>query len=94
MLLFIRLFFVKVEKYEVLLDSEQGRIKTELVHIDFDQREHWILPETEKHVEEPSTSTANSSQLHRRAVSYLIHTSGLLISKIGMETFARLDLFN
>ncbi|KAK6745320.1 hypothetical protein RB195_011817 [Necator americanus] len=86
----------KVDKYEPLLDAECGEVRedAELAASADRPYEIWL------DMEGPNIETENDdahifrsfleqqpSKLHRRTISYVISTVGLLITKIGMESF-------
>ncbi|VDM83380.1 unnamed protein product [Strongylus vulgaris] len=86
----------KVDKYEPLLDAECGEVHedAELAASADRPYEVWL------DMEGPNIESADDgahifrsfleqqpSKLHRRAISYVISTVGLLITKIGMESF-------
>ncbi|EYC02759.1 hypothetical protein Y032_0098g3109 [Ancylostoma ceylanicum] len=86
----------KVDKYEPLLDTECGEVHedAELAASADRPYEVWL------DMEGPNIEAADDgahvfrsfleqqpSKLHRRAISYVISTVGLLITKIGMESF-------
>ncbi|RCN48657.1 hypothetical protein ANCCAN_05296 [Ancylostoma caninum] len=86
----------KVDKYEPLLDTECGEVHedAELAASADRPYEVWL------DMEGPNIEAADDdahvfrsfleqqpSKLHRRAITYVISTVGLLITKIGMESF-------
>ncbi|EGT44640.1 hypothetical protein CAEBREN_01210 [Caenorhabditis brenneri] len=89
----------KVSKYQPVLDKEcgivkeQGNVLRKLQHV----RQIWIHPVTEALQDGTGEKAVNDvlshflehskAKLHRRAVSYLSDTFGLLVTKIGMEHF-------
>ncbi|PIO64927.1 hypothetical protein TELCIR_13424, partial [Teladorsagia circumcincta] len=85
----------KVDKYEPLLDVECGEVRedAELAASADRPYEIWLDTEGTKIEADNDVNVFQSfldqqpSKLHRRAISYVINTVGLLITKIGMESF-------
>ncbi|KAJ1345785.1 hypothetical protein KIN20_000397 [Parelaphostrongylus tenuis] len=86
----------KVDKYEPLLDHECGEVKEDAelaasadrpYELWLDNDDSDIEANTEDEHIFRSFLEQQPSKLHRRAISYLINTVGLLITKIGMESF-------
>uniref|UniRef100_A0A1I7XSK2 PINc domain-containing protein n=1 Tax=Heterorhabditis bacteriophora TaxID=37862 RepID=A0A1I7XSK2_HETBA len=89
-----------VEKYEQLLDSDCGRVhaEVELAERADRPRELWLSIDGSVEAAEGKASDVYASfleqapsKLHRRTISYIVDTAGLLITKIGMETFASIS---
>ncbi|VDL76425.1 unnamed protein product [Nippostrongylus brasiliensis] len=85
----------KVDKYEPLLDVECGEVRedAELAASADRPCEVWLDTEGSNIETDNDVNIFQSfldqqpSKLHRRAISYIINTVGLLITKIGMESF-------
>nr|CDJ80195.1 Telomerase activating protein Est1 domain containing protein [Haemonchus contortus] len=85
----------KVDKYEPLLDIECGEVREDAELAASADRPYEIWLDTEgTNIEADNDVNVfrsfldqQPSKLHRRAISYVINTVGLLITKIGMETF-------
>uniref|UniRef100_W6NCE7 Telomerase activating protein Est1 domain containing protein n=1 Tax=Haemonchus contortus TaxID=6289 RepID=W6NCE7_HAECO len=85
----------KVDKYEPLLDIECGEVREDAELAASADRPYEIWLDTEgANIEADNDVNVfrsfldqQPSKLHRRAISYVINTVGLLITKIGMETF-------
>ncbi|GMR42943.1 hypothetical protein PMAYCL1PPCAC_13138 [Pristionchus mayeri] len=88
----------KGEKYEVLLDKEQGSLTggEDALRSTERPRECWIdvveegrpgAAAVEDKEEESPFADTEISQLHRRTVSYIAYIHALLVCKIGMERF-------
>ncbi|KAK6025933.1 hypothetical protein OSTOST_08150, partial [Ostertagia ostertagi] len=84
-----------VDKYEPLLDVECGEVREDAEIAASADRpyEIWLDTEGTKIEADNDVNVFQSfldqqpSKLHRRAISYVINTVGLLITKIGMESF-------
>ncbi|KAK5968666.1 hypothetical protein GCK32_004307 [Trichostrongylus colubriformis] len=85
----------KVDKYEPLLDVECGEVREDAELAASADRPYEIWLDTEGTNIEADNDVnifqsfldQQPSKLHRRAISYVINTVGLLITKIGMESF-------
>ncbi|KJH49830.1 hypothetical protein DICVIV_04014 [Dictyocaulus viviparus] len=86
----------KVDKYEPVLDHECGEVKEDAELAESADRPYELWLDNEGPDIETNDGDAHifrsfleqqPSKLHRRAISYLINTVGLLITKIGMESF-------
>ncbi|VDO56628.1 unnamed protein product [Haemonchus placei] len=87
--------YFSVDKYEPLLDIECGEVREDAELAASADRPYEIWLDTEgTNIEADNDVNVfrsfldqQPSKLHRRAISYVINTVGLLITKIGMETF-------
>ncbi|GMT20048.1 hypothetical protein PFISCL1PPCAC_11345, partial [Pristionchus fissidentatus] len=89
----------KGEKYETLLDKEHGSLMggEDPIRSSERPREFWIdvieegkpgaAAAVEDKEEESPFAETETSQLHRRTVSYIAYVHALLVCKIGMERF-------
>ncbi|CAD6188384.1 unnamed protein product [Caenorhabditis auriculariae] len=90
----------KVERYEPLISSECGKVEEDVIALTHRPREIWISKTSAKLKNETKEENdeifsyfrgQQPSKLHRRTVSYIIDTVGMLLLKIGMENFARVS---